>query len=189
MGGRVCTKCKVEKPLIEFRKDSSRKLGHSYLCKPCSAAKDHARYSFDISGQRQRGRDFYHKTQERQRDLRKIRYWADPESQKAKVRKWYKSHITEVLAYNGKRRSLKLNATPPWLTAIHEAQMQEMYDIARARTVQTGIEHHVDHIHPLKGNGFNGLHVPWNLQVITAFENLSKRNNLPKEDQHLMWSL
>ena len=91
--------------------------------------------------------------------------------------------------HNARRRSLKLNATPPWLTAIHEAQMQEMYDIARARTVQTGIEHHVDHIHPLKGKGFNGLHVPWNLQVITASENLSKRNNLPKEEQHLMWSL
>ena len=189
MGDRICTKCRDTKPLTDFRKDSSRKLGYSYLCKSCSAAKDHLRYYSDIANQRQRGVDFYYKTWDRQLDLRKARYWANPELARAKTKKWYESHITEVLAYNGKRRSLKVSATPPWLTAIHEAQIQEMYDVARAKTVQTGIEHHVDHIHPLKGDGFNGLHVPWNLQIIPAFDNLSKKNKMPIEYQHMLWSL
>jgi hypothetical protein len=57
-----------------------------------------------------------------------------------------------------------------------------MYDIALAKTVQTGIIHHVDHIYPLNGKVGCGLHVPWNLQVITAYENKAKGNRVSISD-------
>lgn len=94
-------------------------------------------------------------------------------------RAWRQANAHKVNAYAGSRNTRKRQSMPSWLTAIQLAQIQEFYEIARARTVQTGIEHHVDHIHPLKGIGFSGLHVPWNLQVMIGAENQSKGRRLP----------
>jgi hypothetical protein len=39
----------------------------------------------------------------------------------------------------------------------------------------------VDHIHPLNGGNYSGLHVPWNLQYLTDSANASKRHSMPGE--------
>ena len=44
---------------------------------------------------------------------------------------------------------------------------------------RTGVPHQVDHIYPLISKQVCGLHVPWNLRVITAEENRRKHNALP----------
>ena len=69
-------------------------------------------------------------------------------------------------------------AKPKWLTEEHKFSIEEIYSLRDLRTEVTGVVHHVDHIVPLKGKDVCGLHVPWNLQVITAKDNLSKSNSL-----------
>ena len=73
-----------------------------------------------------------------------------------------------------KRRRAIQNATPLWLTDAEKQEMADLYLEAATRTIQTGVKHHVDHIIPLQGKTVCGLHVPWNLQVIEAIENLKK---------------
>lgn len=95
----------------------------------------------------------------------------DRERQNSKI--WAASNKATLAAKAARRRANILQATPSWanLDAI-----AEIYALAERMTLSTGIEHHVDHIVPLKGRLVCGLHVEGNLQVITAAENLSKLN-------------
>lgn len=73
--------------------------------------------------------------------------------------------------------ALKLGyATPLWLKADHWHEMDRFYRKARSLTAKTKVVHHVDHIVPLQGKTVCGLHVPWNLQVLTRSENCRKSN-------------
>jgi len=69
------------------------------------------------------------------------------------------------------REAMKRGAYPENLTENERKQIVQIYKKSKLKTVETGIEHHVDHIQPLaKG----GRHHPSNLQIITAKENLRK---------------
>lgn len=93
------------------------------------------------------------------------------------------THRRRMRAVVAERGALKLKATPPWLTDDHRAQIEAVYEQAYRLTLETGIKHQVDHIVALKAvdpvtgeRNACGLHVPWNLQVLTAHANNSKLN-------------
>jgi len=83
-----------------------------------------------------------------------------------------------VNAKNRRRELSKINRTPTWLSDLDKWLIDEIYHLSALRTELTGVEWHVDHIIPLQGEIVSGLHVPSNLQVITAKENLIKGNRL-----------
>lgn len=76
-----------------------------------------------------------------------------------------------------RRRRFRL-ATPKWLTPEHKMEIRLKYRLAIELSRRTGIRHAVDHIVPIQGEEVCGLHVPWNLEVITQEENLKKSNKL-----------
>ena len=97
---------------------------------------------------------------------------------------WKERNTTWVRADTKARRRKHRNATPKWLTKKEKAEIRELYKIAITMSKTTGEQYVVDHIVPLRGEDVCGLHVPWNLRVITQEENLKKSNKLldtPKE--------
>lgn len=99
----------------------------------------------------------------------------NPEMVKTRNRRYREKHKFLFAVWEGERRFIKNKAMPPW---VDRAAIREIYEEAAKRTRETGVAHHVDHRYPLRGKGFVGLHVPWNLQVLTATENISKGNRV-----------
>ena len=179
---QICRKCLVEKPIddYQFHRVSGR---HYKTCRRCRQLQNYewAKNNKDkvLASQKAWVKANPEKLWwKRNRDEHRIRTAKAGAKWREKNPEYHHSHYlnnkTKYVAARAKRRAAQENATPTWLTAIHKAQIQEMYDIALARKVQTGVKHHVDHILPIMGKSISGMHVPWNLQVITATENLKK---------------
>ena len=95
-----------------------------------------------------------------------------------KSKRWYENNRHKTFANCAKYRAAKRDACPKWIDEDLKKQIEKFYLEARIKTLETGIKHEVDHIIPLKGEVVCGLHVPWNLQVLTQFANRQKRNKL-----------
>jgi len=72
----------------------------------------------------------------------------------------------------------KSRAMPWW---VDRAEIRSIYAEAAQKTIETGVVYSVDHIYPLKGKTVCGLHVPWNLQIITKRDNCRKATKLPED--------
>lgn len=84
------------------------------------------------------------------------------DAKKARIRAWSNAY-----------RFRKSQATPKWVD--HDA-IEAIYWEAQMKNYETGVKHQVDHIIPLKHHLVCGLHIPGNLRVITATENIKKKN-------------
>lgn len=86
---------------------------------------------------------------------------------------WAKAHPAVYAARNARREAQKLNATPKW---ANQKYIKIWYQIARLEEQRLGVKCHVDHIVPLKSKLVCGLHNEFNMQVLTATENMKKHN-------------
>jgi 5-methylcytosine-specific restriction endonuclease McrA len=91
---------------------------------------------------------------------------------------WKRNNVLQVRADTKARRRKHRLATPKWLTRRQKGEIRQLYQIAMTMTQTTGEQYVVDHIVPLRSEFVCGLHVPWNLRVITREENLAKSNQL-----------
>ena len=121
------------------------------------------------------GRRYY----EKNREAVIARASARPAEEKRRNRAEYKDRNVDVVrADTSVRKRRHREATPKWLTKDERLQMRDLYVQARKMTELTRERYVVDHIVPLRGEEVCGLHVPWNLRVITQDDNLKKSNKL-----------
>jgi len=97
---------------------------------------------------------------------------------KDSVKKWSKDNPVKILAHTRRQQTKRLMRCPKWLTSDDHWVIEQAYELAALRTKMFGFSWHVDHILPLQGKIVSGLHVPTNLQVIPAVDNIRKGNRV-----------
>ena len=172
-----------EKGLVRYFTGKPCKHGHiaerytkSLICCPCSTWHNNTRYKED-----KRYRDRIKKYQ-------KEYYQKNSDYVKARVDRWTAENKEKVKAYrkfHNQKNKARLNSLKAaykaikksgTLSGVNQNHIEWFYKERDRLAELTGVPHHVDHIVPLQGRNVCGLHVPWNLQVIPAHENLSKSN-------------
>ena len=182
---KICTDCKESRELTEFSKDKSRKDGFYPQCKICCRMKKTA---YDAAN-KDKNAAYREKNKEekiaydidyRLKNREKLHiYEIGRKELKSEYNSLYaKANPGKMNARTAKRNAIKLQATPKWLTDSQLLEIEAIYIEAARLTKETGIPHHVDHVIPLQNKDVCGLHVPWNLQILTAAENIAKSNKL-----------
>jgi len=168
-------------------------------CIECRRIQEKQRYHADPERTQKIVQQKYKNNADTLKAKRRVAYASNPEPEKVKAKirsaewrkqnpkhagvikakkKWKLNNPGKVRADTAKRRSEKLQRTPQWLDKTQHAEIEFTYEYCSAlRSI--GLNYHVDHIVPLQGKIVSGMHVPWNLQVIPADENIRKANRLP----------
>lgn len=158
---KVCSKCNIEKPTDKFTRNKTKKFGLDSCCKLCKSKDD---------------KEYRRKNQHKLREYFKEYHLLNKERKVLMASLWQQQNKDKA-NINKKNCSLKRKKRlPSWLTLEDLKQIEEIYLKAKNMSKQTGLEYHVDHIIPLNGKNVSGLHVPSNLQILLASDNLSKSN-------------
>jgi 5-methylcytosine-specific restriction endonuclease McrA len=131
---------------------------------------------YNASGAGQKAKREYY---ERNKDTVIARAQGRSDAEKSQYKKNYKQANPDLYRelVSLRRRRFR-SATPKWLSAEQKMEIRLKYRLAIELSRATGMRHAVDHEIPLQGEDVCGLHVPWNLRVITQEENLKKSNKL-----------
>ena len=108
-------------------------------------------------------------------------YAANPEKVRASSAAWNAANPAARTATEAQRRAAKLQRTPKW---ADRSAIKAIYEHAAFMARVCNEPFHVDHFYPLQGETVSGLHVPANLRIITATENVRKSNKMP--DEHFL---
>jgi hypothetical protein len=174
IASKKCPKCGARKPLSEFGKSKSTKDGLRVYCKLCHRA-DCLEWRSKNPNYR---KNYYsaNKGAEKEKSARRDRrayYLANKEVIIERCLQWAKNNAARCAARAMQRIAIKNLATPTWADI---SKIQEIYQLAERKRIESGEMWHVDHIVPLKSKTVCGLHVACNLQLLRAAENVAKSN-------------
>ncbi len=200
-----CPTCKAEKPCTPdfFSRNRRTHDGFAAYCKSCASARYREFYeknraalierSTEQSRRRRLERPEYDRNWSREY---KRRILSDPVAYAAHLERntrWREANPDRVALFKHSQKPYRAArtaaryarrrlATPKW---VDLSAIRSIYEEAARITRETGIPHEVDHIVPLMGRMVCGLHVPWNLRIITGKANRKKSNRFAEEHTHL----
>lgn len=154
---KTCPECKRTLPIEAFGLIPSRRC--NARCRPCN---------IKVAG------EWYRANKESKRAYDAKRRDEKRDLYRAASKRWREAHPHAKNADTNSRRRRVRERMPSW---ISPAQLRAFYEQAQRVTACLGIQHHVDHVVPLRGRKVSGLHVPENLAVIPQAMNSRKLNH------------
>ena len=149
------------------RNEANRRNAYKYV---------EQRKQYDLKNKeylRQKTKEYNQKAEVKERNkVRWKEYWSENRERRREIANKYARSSKGLVKLRARQEQVK-NATPNW--ACYD-RIETKYKERIAMTRLTGVEHHVDHIIPLQGKNVCGLHIPANLRVIPARDNLRKHN-------------
>ena len=158
---KYCPTCKTEKETLSFYTNKSKKDGLHSECKMCSKARKQGW----LKNNKDKAAVYDKEWQQSNKDKKSKNY-----------KNWQQNNRAVVNAYNSSIRASKIKRTPLWLTEHDHKVIESKYAMAAWLSGVVDRDYHVDHIIPLRGKNVSGLHVPDNLRIIPAKDNLEKGN-------------
>jgi hypothetical protein len=159
-GIRACTACRTFKPFSEFYPHKQTRDGLTTKCKTC-----------DLAANRR------WRTENKEKRNSQLKRWKQENRHKQREysRRWKDQNKARDRAYGKTYEARKSQACPPWGNSKDfYLELAAHYEHAAWLSRVTGGEFHVDHIIPIHSDFVCGLHVPWNLQVLEACDNMAK---------------
>ena len=173
---KQCSKCKEEKSFDNFHKKKDSLDGYRNICKMCRKGEHTQRYEDNKETYNKRAIEWRKTNPEKVKTTQKKYREANKQKRSEYLKTWVEHNRGRVNAYNATRHAAKKLRTPSWLTDFDKLKIECLYQLAAMYSRESDVVWHVDHIVPLQGDNVCGLHVPWNLRVVTASENLRKYN-------------
>jgi hypothetical protein len=189
---RICKSCFVEKSITSFHTSVGNTSGRKHICAVCvnnsktnyeveyeggktctSCNETKTLIEFDINLKLKQGRDT--QCNSCQNKVRAKDREANKEVFTLKNRKYSQDNKGKVNAKTAKRKAAKLQATPKWANL---KLIEDIYVSCAEKQILEKEKYAVDHIVPLQGDNVCGLHVEYNLQILTRKSNAQKLNKL-----------
>jgi len=172
--------------LEQFYKQKDHSDGLTSKCRACTIKYNSDRRKPTTQGERSASAKWRDKNL-----VKKVKIYTSVAEAKAIKKAWREANKDKIRASKlrhhrkyphkanadaSKRRATKVNATPKWLTKEQLKSIELYYEVAKWIESILNEPIDVDHVVPLRGKAVNGLHVPWNLQLLTAEDNNTKNN-------------
>ena len=182
---KTCGKCGESKDELAFFKNARKTDGYHIYCKACDyeRKKKYRKLSDQdrlqkkiVAAQKKKDKAKIYRVENRERCIASTKSWYEKNKEHCKQRdkKYWSINKDKSAAMSSARRA-KLKGASLNLNKSFKAEIDGLYLFAKL------FGGHVDHIVPINNNIVCGLHVPWNMQVISPNENMSKQNTFDEQ--------
>ena len=184
---KKCGTCELTKSASEFQRDKKGSGGLQANCKDCRNAKKRKDWNENKEHNSKARKEYRERNVELVREWKKRSYERHRETilaqqkvynennkeARAIYRKKHYSENKHIYIANARKRASRLKEG---INDNYTERMREIYYMSEAMCKEDNIKYQVDHIIPLTHKDVCGLHVPWNIQILTEDENRSKKN-------------